>query len=80
MKTKEYTKNWCKIINIGRVESLLDSSMQQQILLMQEELGFSYVRIWNIFVGDMYDEDEEKGWHYNFSRVDRGWIFSWITG
>ena len=74
-KTKEYTKNWCKIINIGRVESLLDSSMQQQILLMQEELGFSYVRIWNIFVGDMYDEDEEKGWHYNFSRVDRGLDF-----
>lgn len=74
-KTKEYTKNWCKIINIGRVESLLDSSMQQQVLLMREELGFSYVRIWNIFVGDMYDEDEEKGWHYNFSRVDRGLDF-----
>lgn len=74
-ETKEYIKNWCKIINIGRVEALLDSSMQQQVLLMQEELGFSYVRIWNIFVGDMYDEDEENGWHYNFSRVDRGLDF-----
>lgn len=74
-ETKEYTRNWCKIINIGRVEALLDSSMQRQVLLMQEELGFSYVRIWNIFVGDMYDEDEENGWHYNFSRVDRGLDF-----
>ena len=74
-EAKEYIKNWCKIINIGRVEALLDSSMQQQVLLMQEELGFTYVRIWNIFVGDMYDADEENGWHYNFSRVDRGLDF-----
>lgn len=73
--TKEYSKNWCKIINIGKVEALLDSNMQQQVLLMKEELGFSYVRIWNIFVEDMYDEDEEKGWHYNFSRMDRGLDF-----
>ncbi len=72
---REYTRNWCKIINIGKVEALLDSNMQQQILLMKEELGFSYVRVWNIFVEDMYDEEEEKGWHYNFSRMDRGLDF-----
>jgi len=68
---EEYSKNWCKIINIGRAEVLLDSNMQQQLLTMKEELGFSYVRIWNIFVEDMYDE--ENGWNYNF--VKTRWIF-----
>lgn len=75
LETKEYSKNWCRIINIGRVEALLDSNMQQQVLLMKEELGFSYVRIWNIFAEDMYDEDGKNGWHYNFSRMDRGLDF-----
>lgn len=74
-EAQSYSKNWCKIINIGRAESLLDSSMQQQVLLMKEELGFSYVRIWNIFVEDMYDGGGEHGWHYNFSRMDRGLDF-----
>ena len=73
LDAEEYSKNWCKIINIGRAEVLLDSNMQQQLLTMKEELGFSYVRIWNIFVEDMYDE--ENGWNYNFSRMDRGLDF-----
>lgn len=73
--TTELQKPWCKIINIGKIESLLDSNMQQQVLLMQEEIGFSYVRVWNIFVEDMYDEEGEGNWHYNFGRVDRGLDF-----
>lgn len=72
---REYTRNWCKIINVGKIEALLDSSMQQQVLLMKEELGFSYVRVWNIFVEDMYDEDTDNGWYYNFGRMDRGLDF-----
>lgn len=74
-KTTELKKSWCKIINIGKIDALLDSNMQQQVILMQEEIGFSYVRIWNIFTEDMYKEGGEQGWHYNFSRVDRGLDF-----
>lgn len=74
-KTVPLKRNWSQIINIGKIEALLDSDMQQQILIMKEEIGFSYVRIWNIFVQDMYDEGEDGKWHYNFSRVDRGLDF-----
>lgn len=73
--TTELKKNWAQIINIGKVDTLLDSNMQQQILLMKEEIGFPYVRIWNIFQQDMYNEGEDGDWHYNFSRVDRGLDF-----
>lgn len=73
--TTELKKNWAQIINIGKVEALLDSDMQQQILLMQEEIGFPYVRVWNIFEQDMYNEGQDGEWHYNFSRVDRGLDF-----
>ena len=74
-KTVPLLKNWSKIINIGKIDALLDSDMQQQILMMKEEIGFLYVRIWNIFVQDMYDEGEDGNWRYNFSRVDRGLDF-----
>lgn len=67
-------KNWNAIINIGKVDALLDSEMQQQVLIMKQELGFRYVRVWNIFVQDMYEE-KDGSWHYNFSRVDRGLDF-----
>ena len=70
-ETTELKKNWNAIINIGKVDALLDSEMQQQVLIMKQELGFRYVRVWNIFVQDMYEE-KDGSWHYNFSRVDRG--------
>lgn len=56
------------------MDALLDSEMQQQVLIMKQELGFRYVRVWNIFVQDMYEE-KDGSWHYNFSRVDRGLDF-----
>ncbi len=71
---KELKKNWNQIINIGKIEGLLDSTMQKQILVLKEELGFTYIRIWNIFVEDMYEEAEGE-WRYNFSRVGRGLDF-----
>ena len=73
-ETTELKKNWNAIINIGKVDALLDSEMQQQVLIMKQELGFRYVRVWNIFVQDMYEE-KDGSWHYNFSRVDRGLDF-----
>lgn len=60
-ETTELKKNWNAIINIGKVDALLDSEMQQQVLIMKQELGFRYVRVWNIFVQDMYEEKTEAG-------------------
>lgn len=77
VNTRETTpleKTWCEIINVGKIEALLDYDIQQQILVMKEEIGFKYVRIWNIFVQDMYEE-RDGNWKYNFSRIDRGLDF-----
>lgn len=69
-KVVEYRKNWCEIINMGSLEGILNSTVQEQVLLMKEEIGFAYVRIWNIFTEDMY-----AGGRYNFSRIDRALDF-----
>lgn len=73
-QTTELEHCWSEIINIGNLAELLDSDMQKQILTMQEEIGFRFIRVWNIFVQDMYEE-KDGDWHYNFSRVDRALDF-----
>lgn len=74
--TTEWKKPWDKIINMGNIDSLLNYDVQSQLLMMQKEIGFSYVRIYNIFMKDMYYENISGDNKYNFSRIDRGWI-SW---
>lgn len=75
LQSTSLEKTWSKIINIGNVDNLLNHDIQQQILMMKEEIGFPFVRVWNIFVKDMYDEAEDGQWRYNFSRMDRGLDF-----
>ena len=73
-KKEKLEKNWSEIINVGKIELLLDSNMQNQIITMRDEIGFRYVRVWNIFISDLYEE-RDGDWHYNFSRVDRALDF-----
>ena len=73
-RTEPLKKCWSEIINIGEINDMLDSALQKQVVLMKEEIGFRYVRVWNIFEQDMYEENDGE-WHYNFSRIDRGLDF-----
>ena len=73
--TTEWKKPWDKIINMGNIDSLLNYDVQSQLLMMQKEIGFSYVRIYNIFMQDMYEEKISGDNKYNFSRIDRGLDF-----
>ena len=74
-KTTELKRPWSKIINMCNADALLNYDVQEQILLMQKEIGFSYVRIYNLFKQDMYDEAENGKENYNFSRMDRSLDF-----
>lgn len=65
------TSPWGKVINIGEAAMLLRFDIQEHILTMQRELGFTYVRIWNIFIASMYNEKGISGKIYNFSKLDR---------
>ena len=73
--TVELKRPWNKIVNMGNISSILNYDVQNQILMMQKELGFSYVRIYNIFTKDMYRENAIGNNKYNFSRIDRALDF-----
>lgn len=60
-------KNWNRAINIGPLSDLMQAQVQRDILNIHEELGFTYVRFWNLFDDFICAEDEK----YNFDKIDR---------
>ncbi|MBP3902464.1 MAG: helix-turn-helix domain-containing protein, partial [Blautia sp.] len=72
---ESYDRFWNRMINIGRTEDLLRSDMQEQIRTLHDELGFTYVRVWDLIGGSMLlDRAGNKG-EYNFNRVDSAFEF-----
>lgn len=67
-KYELYEKSWNRMINIGSVLDLLRSDFQEHLLVLKEELGFRYVRFWDIFANGML-VDLKKG-KFNFRRID----------
>lgn len=47
------TQHWKRIINAGYARELLDGARQQEIILLQKEIGFEYIRIKGILDDDM---------------------------
>lgn len=58
------------MINIGEAESLLNSRLQKQLLLMMQEFGVKNVRIWNIFTQGMLVTNVDGELIYNFSKIN----------
>ncbi len=71
MQVESYTKPWKELLNVGNAASLLQSDVQKHIRLLQESIGFKYIRFYNIFQKSMFRKSEEKGITYNFSHLDR---------
>ncbi|MFD2215655.1 GH39 family glycosyl hydrolase [Metabacillus endolithicus] len=71
-KLDAFTKYWNKVINIGYATDLLNSDMQEQIALLQNEIGFTYARFWGLFSDDMHVEDySNEHISYNFSNINK---------
>jgi len=71
-KLEAYTKYWNKLLNVGYARDLLNSDMQEQITLLQNELRFTYARFWGLFGDDMLVEDRSGGSiTYNFSNTNK---------
>lgn len=68
--SKNYTRIWEQLWNLGSAEELLRADVQRHILLMQKELGMKTVHIWGLFSEEMLIR-LEKGENYNFSRIDQ---------
>jgi xylan 1,4-beta-xylosidase len=76
-KTDAYIKYWNRLLNIGYAKDLLNSDMQEQINLLQTEIGFTYARFWGLFGDDMLLEDRSGGTiTYNFSNANK--IFDFL--
>lgn len=65
------SKTWSRLINIGRVVTLLRSDIQEHVLFLKDKLKIEYVRLW-----DLYDEELQmnvtntEGRH-NFTKLDK---------
>ena len=71
-KLDVYQKYWNKLINLGYAKDILNSDMQEQITLLQNEIGFTYARFWGLFSDDMHVEDRSgETVTYNFLNTNK---------
>ena len=63
-------KNWCRMINIGRVISLLRGDVQEHVLFLKRTLNLEYVRLWDIY-DDALQLNITGGGRHNFSKLDK---------
>lgn len=66
---KNIKKHYNKILNIGYANDILQSVLQEHILMIRDELKFEYARFWGIFNEDMniYGKDHK----YTFYKIDK---------
>ena len=67
---KPYVKHWLEMINIGQASDLLKAKVREQTLILRDELGFRYVRFWNLFHTDMEVRPEHQTDFLNFDKID----------
>ena len=64
---------WCDkntVINIGEAPAVCDAGIQKHILLLKNELGVSYARIWNVFSDRFMITNDLDGDSFNFFYLD----------
>ena len=61
---------WRDVINIGAAADILNSDIQEHIILLKEALGFRYVRFWSPFSKELLFDFEHVESGFNFSRLD----------
>ena len=67
-KFRRMTPFWSRMINGGRASDMLKADVQMQILHLCREIGFQYVRIWDLWSPEVLLYSG-KG-NYNFSVMD----------
>ncbi len=62
-------EGWKEIINFGDASNLLESSIQEHLLILQKALHFKYVRFWGLFSKRLHIDPTQDG-EYNFIQID----------
>lgn len=69
-KGKELNHSWKSLITFGRASDGLSSEIQKQLIDMQREIGFKYVRFHGLLDDSMFIYTVSKsGYQFNFNRV-----------
>ncbi len=63
--------SWNKMINIGRISSLLRSDIQEHTLILKRELNIQYIRMWDLYDEELMMHTAAQGERYNFSKLDK---------
>lgn len=69
-RKSKLTKIWNQVVNIGSVYNLTLANLQYHTIYLTETLGFSYVRIWNIFSKKMMITDGKTQGNYKYDMID----------
>lgn len=69
---KKIKQNWRTLMNAGYAKDILNAGVQAQLIQLQHEVGFRYLRFHGIFDDDMfvYHENAEGKAVFNFTYVD----------
>lgn len=62
--------SWRQVINIGTAAELLRAKVQEHVLFLHRELGFTHVRLWQGFSRELYFSAGPESQSYNFRRFD----------
>lgn len=69
-KSTLYEKKWNKVINIGSVYNLTLANLQYHTLYLTEQLGFTHVRLWNVFSKKLMINDGKTIGSYNYDNIN----------
>ena len=67
---KSLRKVWGRTINVGSINTLLMANTQYHVLYLAENLGFRYVRLWNIFSTQMMITDGIHTENCSYDQLD----------
>lgn len=65
-----YTRSWNRVLNGGAAHELTVCNVQGHIVYLCQQLGFSSVRVWNLFSQQMMIARDTAQYRYNFDMLD----------
>lgn len=65
-----FRRFWSRMINGGLARDFLRADMQEHMKILHDELGFSYIRIWDICAPDMMLYRQDREHDFNFTRLN----------
>lgn len=68
---RELKRNWNQMINIGEAVMILRADVQEHLKLLKNELGFTYIRFWDIWNMELYLNTKKTMGNYNFDTINQ---------